>query len=41
MNEHHKSSSHAVFSIKPHVVLVTKFRRKTEPAPVFLDTNLG
>ena len=26
---HHKSSSHAVYSIKLHVVFVTKYRRKT------------
>lgn len=29
MNNQHKSSSHAVFSIKLHLVLVTKYRRKT------------
>jgi putative transposase len=36
MKEHHKSNSHAVFSIKLHVVLVTKYRRKTL-TPELLD----
>ena len=29
MNNTHKSSSHAVFNLKLHIVFVTKYRRKT------------
>lgn len=36
MNDQHKSSSHAVFSIRLHIVLVTKYRRKTL-SPELLD----
>lgn len=36
MKEHHKSNSHAVFSIKLDIVLVTKYRRKTL-TPELLD----
>ncbi|EKD97513.1 MAG: hypothetical protein ACD_23C00887G0003 [uncultured bacterium] len=36
MKNTNKSSSHAVFNIKLHIVLVTKYRRKTL-TPVLLD----
>lgn len=36
MKDHNKSSSHAVFNIKLHVVFVTKYRRKTL-TPELLD----
>lgn len=36
MTDHHKSSSHAVFSIKLHVDLVTKYQRKAL-SPELLD----
>lgn len=39
----HKTSSHAVYSLKLHIVLVTKYRRKalTEPLLAYLHSAFG
>ncbi|HVC49475.1 MAG TPA: transposase [Burkholderiales bacterium] len=43
MDNANKSSSHAVFNIKLHIVLVTKYRRKTLTPELlaYLETAFG